>query len=107
MAELDLKKFQKMSKDLQAGMTQLQEEMADKEVEGVSGGGVLKVTVNGKQEVTKVEIKPEAVDPDDIAMLEDLFRAAANQAIEKSKELQQDSMNRLTGGMKLPNMPFF
>ena len=107
MAELDLKKFQKMSKDLQAGMAQMQEEMADKEVEGVSGGGVLKVTVNGKQEVTKVEIKPEAVDPDDIAMLEDLFRAAANQAIEKSKELQQDSMNRLTGGMKLPNMPFF
>ena len=107
MAELDLKKFQKMSKDLQAGMAQMQEEMADKEVEGVSGGGVLKVTVNGKQEITKVEIKPEAVDPDDIAMLEDLFRAAANQAIEKSKELQQDSMNRLTGGMKLPNMPFF
>ena len=103
---LDLKKYQKVSKDLQAGMERMQDELADQEVEGVSGGGALKVTANGNQEITKVEISPEAVDPDDIQMLEDLFRAAANQAIEKSKALQQESLNKITGGMKLPNLPF-
>jgi hypothetical protein len=55
----------------------------------------------------RVEIQKIAVDPDDISMLEDLFRAAANQAIEKSKAMQQEGINKLTGGMKLPNMPFF
>ena len=103
---LDLKKYQRISKDLQSGIEQMHEEMETKIVEGVSGGGALKVTVNGNQEITKVEIKPEAVDPEDIAMLEDLFRAAANQAIEKSKALQQESLNKITGGMKLPNLPF-
>ncbi len=103
---LDLKKYQRMSKDLQAGIELVKEEMAEKTVDGISGGGALKVTVNGNQEILKVEIKPEAVDPDDIAMLEDLFKAAANQALEKSKELQQESLSHLTGGMKLPNIPF-
>ena len=103
---LDLKKYQKLSKDLQAGMAGMQEELANKTVEGVAGGGALKITANGNQEILKVEIQPEAVDPDDIQMLEDLFRAAANQAIEKSKEIQQESMNRITGGMNLPSLPF-
>lgn len=103
---LDLKKYQQVSKDLQAGIEQMQGEMETKIVEGVSGGGALKVTVNGNQAIMKVEIQPEAVDPDDIAMLEDLFRAAANQAIEKSKQMQQESLGKLTGGAKLPNLPF-
>lgn len=103
---LDLKRYQKMSKDLQSGMEQMQGELATKEIEGAAGGGALKVVVNGNQEIVKVSIQPEAVDPEDIQMLEDLFRAAANQAIAKSKELQQESISQLTGGMKLPNMPF-
>lgn len=102
---LDLKKYQKMNKNLQAGMEMMQEELASQLVEGAAGGGALKVTCNGNQEITKVEIKPEAVDPDDIAMLEDLFKAAANIAIEKSKALQQEGINRLTGGLNLPNLP--
>jgi hypothetical protein len=104
---LDLKRYQRMSKDLQAGMEKMQEELADREIEGVAGGGALKVVVNGNQEIVRVEIQKIAVDPDDISMLEDLFRAAANQAIEKSKAMQQEGINKLTGGMKLPNMPFF
>ena len=103
---LDLKKYQRISKDIQSGIERLHEEMALKTIEGVSGGGALKVTVNCNQEILKVEIKPEAVDPDDIPMLEDLFRAAANQAIEKAKALQQHSLNQITGGMKIPNLPF-
>lgn len=103
---LDLKKYQKLSKNLQAGMEGMQDELAAVEVEGQAGGGALKVVANGNQEIVKVTISPEAVDPDDVQMLEDLFRAAANQAIEKSKAVQQESINKLTGGVKLPNMPF-
>ena len=103
---LDLKKFQKMSKDLQAGMENMKEEMETKILDGSSGGGAVTVKVNGNQEMIEIIIKPEAVDPDDIEMLQDLVMAAANQAIEKSKEVQQNSINQLTGGMNIPNLPF-
>lgn len=103
---LDMKKYKKLSKDLQTGMESMQDELAKVIVEGASGGGALKITANGNQEILKVEIKREAVDPDDVEMLADLFRAAANQALEKSKEIQQERINKLTGGMNLPNLPF-
>jgi DNA-binding YbaB/EbfC family protein len=104
---LDIKKFQKMSKDLQAGIETMKDDLADVQVEGAAGGGAVKVWVNGNQEMVKIEIKPEAVDPDDVEMLQDLVVAATNQAVTKSKDLQQERINQLTGGMKLPNMPFF
>ena len=104
---LDLKKIQKMSKDLQSGMENMKETLAGKVVDGASGGGAITVKVNGNQELVEIKIKPEAVDPSDIEMLEDLIMAAVNQAVEKSKALQQESINQLTGGMKLPNLPFF
>ena len=104
---LDMKKFQKMSKDLQAGIETMKDDLADVFVEGASGGGAVKVTVNGNQEMVKIEIQKDAVDPDDIEMLQDLVVAATNQAVSKSKEMQQDRINQLTGGIKLPNMPFF
>lgn len=104
---LDIKKIQKMSKDLQAGMETMKDQLADKIVEGAAGGGVVAVKVNGNQELVEIKIKPEAVDPSDIEMLQDLILAAVNQGITKSKDLQQESINQLTGGMKLPNLPFF
>ena len=104
---LDIKKIQKMSKDLQSGMENMKDELAQKFVDGASGGGVVTVKVNGNQELVEIKIKPEAVDPSDIEMLEDLITAAVNQAVAKSKDLQQESINQLTGGMKLPNLPFF
>lgn len=106
VAMLDIKKLQKMGKDLQSGMENMKEQLADKTVEGLSGGGAVKITVDGNQQIREIKISEEAVDPDDIEMLEDLVRAAANQAIEKSKGIQQESINELTGGMKLPNLPF-
>ena len=63
---LDIKKFQKMSKDLQAGMETMKEELADQTAEGAAGGGAVRVVVNGNQELVAVKIKPEAVDPDDV-----------------------------------------
>lgn len=103
---LDLKKIQKMSKDLQAGMESMKDELAQKTTEGHAGGGAVKVIVNGNQELVSIEISKDAIDPDDVEMLQDLIIAAANQAIVKSKDLQQESINQLTGGMKLPNLPF-
>ncbi len=103
---LDIKKFQKMSKDLQAGMESMKDELAHKTTEGQAGGGAVSVTVNGNQEMVAIKISKEAVDPDDIEMLQDLIIAATNQAVQKSKDMQQESINQLTGGLKLPNLPF-
>ncbi len=102
---LDMKKYQRLSRELQDGMARAQEELAQAQVEGVAGGGALKVVANGNLGIDGVKIAPEAVDPDDVAMLEDLFKAAANQAIEKAKTLQQETLSRLTGH-KLPQFPF-
>ncbi|MFP4379250.1 MAG: YbaB/EbfC family nucleoid-associated protein [Candidatus Sumerlaeia bacterium] len=103
----DLKKMQQMQQQLQEQMANVQNEMAEKVVEGSSGGGVVTAEVNGNQELVSISIKPEAVDPDDIEMLEDLVMAAVNQAVEKSKDLQQDAMGKITGGMLPPgfNLP--
>lgn len=102
----DAKQLQKMSKDLQSGMETMKDDLAKQFVDGQAGGGAVTVVVNGNQELTEIKISPEAVDPDDVEMLEDLVMAAVNQAVEKSKDLQQDRINQLTGGIKLPNLPF-
>ncbi len=104
---LDMKKLQKMSKNLQSGMEGMKDELAKKTVEGAAGGGAVQVVVNGNQELVSIKIAPEAVDPEDVEMLQDLVMAAINQAVLKSKDIQQESINALTGGMKLPNLPFF
>lgn len=102
----DFKQFQKMQQELQERMSKMEEELADKVTEASAGGGAVSVKINGKQQVVSVRISPEAVDPDDIEMLEDLVMAAINAAIEKSSELRENSMSKLTGGLKLPGMPF-
>jgi len=88
-------------------MDGMKETLAQKTVEGSSGGGAVTIVANGNQQLVSIAIKPEAVDPDDIEMLQDLVLAAANQALAKSKDLQQESINQLTGGMKIPHLPFF
>lgn len=100
----DMKKIQQMQQMLQNQMGDLQKEMAEKTVEAASGGGAVSVTVNGNQEVIAMKIQPEAVDPDDLEMLEDLVIAAINAALEKSKEMRQGGMGKLAGGMLPPGM---
>jgi hypothetical protein len=104
---LDLKKFQRLNKDLQSGLENMKEVLEEMTVEGTSGGGVVTAVFNGNQQMVSLTVKPEAVDPDDIEMLQDLVLAAVNQGIARSKELQQQHMNEVTGGLKMPNMPFF
>ena len=91
---------------MQAKMEEVQKELENKRVEGTSGGGMVKVVANGKQEILEIKIDPEVVNKEDVEMLEDLVLAAVNQAREKSVEIQNDEMAKLTGGLKIPGMPF-
>jgi hypothetical protein len=100
----DLKQFQKMQKEMQERIEAMQRDMENQTVEATSGGGVVRVVANGAQQIVEIEIKPEAVDPDDVEMLEDLITAAVNSAMEKSKEMAQKEMGKIAGGMKLPMM---
>ncbi len=102
----DLKQLQKMQHEIQERMSKMDEELEKKVIEATSGGGVIAVKMNGKQQILSIKIQPEAVDPDDIEMLEDLVLAAVNAAITKSKELSQNNLTHLTGGMKIPGLPF-
>jgi len=99
-----MKQIQKM----QAKMEEIQAQLAEAEVEGTAGGGMVKVVVNGKQELLEVKIDKEVVNPDDIEMLQDLIIAAVNQARQKAQELQNEQMSALTGGLNIPgmNLPF-
>ncbi|MFO8231150.1 MAG: YbaB/EbfC family nucleoid-associated protein [Longimonas sp.] len=95
--------FKKMM-DMQKKMTQAQDELAEKTVTAEAGGGMVKVTANGNQTITAIEIEPEAVDPDDIELLEDLVIAGVNKALEEASEMAQQEMKNSMGGMLPPGM---
>ncbi|MDY6839392.1 MAG: YbaB/EbfC family nucleoid-associated protein [Thermodesulfobacteriota bacterium] len=92
----------KQAQKLQSKIFKLQEEMADKRVETTVGGGMIRAEANGKQELTSIKIDPEVVDPNDVAMLEDLILAAVNDALHKAKEMVSQEMTKLAGGLNLP-----
>lgn len=94
----------KQAKQVQERIVKMQEELREREVEASSGGGAVTATVNGKQEVLKIKIKPEVVDPDDIEMLEDLVLTAVNEAIRQSQEIVSAEMARITGGFNIPGL---
>ena len=84
---------------MQRNMAQLQEELAKTPVEGTAGGGVVKVTVNGANQMLAIELAPEVVDPDDIEMLQDLIMAATNEALRQMEEASASNMSSLAGGL--------
>jgi len=94
----------KQAQKLQTKMLKLQEELADKTVETTSGGGMVKVVANGKQQIVSIEIEKEVIDPDDVDMLQDLILAAVNDALTKSQDMVSSEMSKLTGGMNVPGM---
>ncbi len=108
MAKGGLGDMMKQFQQMQAKMEEIQAELERTEVEGTSGGGMVKVTINGKMDVTGISIDPEVVDPDDVEMLQDLIMAAVKQAKEKAQQLQTEKMSALTGGLNIPgmNLPF-
>ena len=94
----------KQAQKLQTKMLRLQEELAEKTVETSSGGGMVKVVANGRQQIVSIEIEKEVVDPEDIDMLQDLLLAAVNDALSKSQEMVSSEMGKLTGGLNIPGM---
>ena len=96
-----MKQAQKMQQDL----LKMQEEMQQKEYEATAGGGVITAVVNGSRELLRVSIDPEAVDPDDVEMLQDMIVAAVNEAIKRVDTTNADELNRITGQVNLPNIP--
>jgi hypothetical protein len=100
----NMQKMMKQVQKMQADMAKLQEELGSRTVESTAGGGVVKVVANGKQEVLSIEIKPEAVDPDDVEMLQDLILTAVNGALNQSREMVAQEMGKLTGGLNIPGL---
>ena len=88
----------KHAQKLQKQMMEMQEELKEKTVEGSSGGEMVKVVVNGRQEILEVKIDPEVVDPEDIELLEDLIVAAVNNALDNSRVMMEEQMSKLLPG---------
>ena len=95
----NMSQLMKQAQRMQRQMEEAQAQLEEAEMIGTAGGGVVEVTVSGKKEITKIKIDPEAVDPDDVEMLEDLVMAAANEALRKVDEVSQASMSKFTGGL--------
>ncbi|MHB9095886.1 MAG: YbaB/EbfC family nucleoid-associated protein [Eubacteriales bacterium] len=97
-------KMMKQVQKMQADMAKLQEELGNRTVEASSGGGMVKAVVNGKQEILSIQINPEAVDPEDVEMLQDMILAAVNEALRQSQEMVSAEMGKITGGVKIPGL---
>jgi DNA-binding YbaB/EbfC family protein len=94
----------RQAQELQAKLAKAQQELADMTTEVSSGGGAIKIVIDGQQRIRSVTISPEAINAVDTEMLEDLVMAAVNEAIQKSQELAASHLSSLTGGLKLPGM---
>ena len=94
----------KQAQQLQSKMMKIQEEMGEKTVEATVGGGMVSAVVNGKQQLLSLKIQPEAVNSDDVEMLEDMILAAVNKAMEDSQEMVKHAMSSLTGGLNIPGL---
>lgn len=96
----NMQQLMRQAQKMQEQLTKAQEELDAKEYEATSGGGMVTCRVNGKREIVSLTIKPEAVDPDDVEMLQDLITAAVNEALRTGEKNREETMNRLApGGM--------
>lgn len=102
MVKKNMGKMMKQVQKMQADMARLQEELNTKLVEASAGGGAVKVTANGKKEIVELTISPEAVDPEDVEMLQDLILGAVNEALRKVEDMLGEEMQKITGGLNLP-----
>ncbi len=94
----------RQAQELQARLAKAQKELSSLVLEASSGGGAVKVTINGQQEIQSIKISPEVVNPADVAMLEDLVFAAVRDALAKSQQAASDKLGGLTGGLKIPGL---
>ena len=96
--------LQKMAQQMQQEMLRVQTELESTIVDGSAGGGVVRATVTGKQELVSVTIDPSVVDPEDVEMLQDLVTSAVNEALRASQDLAAQKMSAVTGGLKIPGL---
>jgi len=96
--------LQRMAQQMQQQMARIEEELRDAQVDGSAGGGVVKAVVTGKQELVSVTIDPSAVDPSDVDMLQDLIVAAINDALRASRQIAEEKMAAVTGGLRIPGL---
>jgi hypothetical protein len=100
----NIQKMMKQAQKMQRQMLEAQEALAEERVEATSGGGMVRVVADGQQNILEVKIDPEAVDPEDVEMLEDLVLAAISEALRKSRELAEERLGSFTKGMKIPGL---
>jgi DNA-binding YbaB/EbfC family protein len=96
--------LQRMAQQMQQEMLRIQTELEATQVDGSAGGGVVRATVTGKQELVSITLDPSVVDSDDVEMLQDLVVAAVNDALRASRELAEQKMSAVTGGLRIPGM---
>ena len=101
---MSMANLQRMAQQMQRDMARVQAELDAAVVEGSAGGGVVRATASGKQEILAIAIDPSAVDPDDVEMLQDLVLTAVNDALRASRDLAEQKMSAVTGGLRIPGM---
>ena len=100
----NMQQLARQAQKLQQQMTKMQEEIEAREFEASAGGGMCTAVVNGKKELLSITIKPEAVDPDDVEMLQDLVLAAVNEALRNAADTMEREMGKMTGGFSMPGL---
>ena len=100
----NMQNLARQAQKLQQQMAKVQEELEAREYEASAGGGMVTVKVSGKKELVSLEIKPEAVDPDDVEMLQDMVMAAVNEGLREAVETTEREMGKLTGGLSMPGL---
>ena len=100
----NMQQLARQAQKLQQQMAKKQEEIEAREFEATAGGGMATAKVNGKKELLSITIKPEAVDPDDVEMLQDMVLAAVNEALRTASETSEREMSKLTGGLNMPGL---
>lgn len=99
-----MQNLMKQAQQMQQKMATLQKELESREIETSSGGGMIKIKITGKQQITGITINKECVDPNDVSSLEDLVKIAVNQAVKESQDMVSGAMSKITGGINIPGM---
>lgn len=106
MPGMNMQQMMKQARKMREQLAAAQENLKTQSVDASAGGGMVKATVNGEMELTSLTIDPDACDPEDVEMLQDMIMAAVNEAIRGVNELANKQMGAITGGMNIPGMPF-
>lgn len=106
MPGMNMQQMMKQARKMQEQLAAAQENLKTQSVDASAGGGMVKATVNGEMELTSLTIDPDACNPEDVEMLQDMIMAAVNEAIRGVNELANKQMGAITGGMNIPGMPF-